>query len=86
MSYDVSKNFTVFVGFTNLYTNCFGGSKEPWNVAGACGYGTVGGGSTGDVGNQYNPGAVIQPYTNTPYTPVFSSTPFNMGIGATLKL
>ncbi len=30
-------------------------------------------GGAGDIGNQYNPGAVVQPYLNTPYLPSFGS-------------
>jgi hypothetical protein len=88
MSYDVSKNFQIVVGFANVITECFGGSKEPWNVKGACSYTAPFDYFSGvaDVGNQYNPGAVIQPFTNTPYQPNFASAPFGFGIGARIKL
>jgi hypothetical protein len=58
----------------------------PFSVAGVCGYGVVAGGSAGDVGNQYNPGAAIQPYMNTPYEPTFAGTPFSVYVNARIHL
>ena len=52
----------------------------------ACGYTVVGGGSTGDVGNTYNPGAALQPYVNTPYEPTFPGLPFSMYFNAKIKI
>jgi outer membrane receptor protein involved in Fe transport len=86
VSYDVSKNLTLTANAANLFTTCFGSTKEPFNVAGACGYSVVAGGSTGDVGNQYNPGAAIQPYLNTPYEPTFAPNPFSIYVNAKFKM
>jgi hypothetical protein len=86
MSYDVTKNITIVANATNILTTCFGGTKTSWNVSGACGYGLVAGGSTGDIGNQYNPGAAIQPYLNTPYEPTFAPNPFSLYVNANIKL
>ena len=86
MTYDVSKNVTFVGNFTNLINSCFGGTKVAWAVSGACGYGVVGGGTAGDVGNMYNPGAVIQPYVNTPYEPFFTGLPFGMYFSAKIRI
>jgi len=88
MTYDVSRNFQVVAGLANVVTECFGGSKEPWNVKGACSYTAPFDYFSGvaDVGNQYDPGAVIQPFINTPYQPNFAPAPFGFGIGARIKL
>ncbi len=89
LSYELTKNITLVANATNLLNTCFGGSKVGFAVAGACSYGgTPGGGSSGDIGNQYNPGAAIQPYTNTPYLPAFGSitNPFSLYVNAQLKL
>ena len=83
---DVSKNVTFVGNFTNLVNSCFGGTKVAWAVSGACGYGVVGGGTAGDVGNMYNPGAVIQPYVNTPYEPFFTGLPFGMYFSAKIRI
>jgi hypothetical protein len=88
-TYEVSKNLTLVTNVTNLINECFGGTKVGFSVSGACGYsGTPGGGSSGDIGNQYNPGATIQPYTNTPYLPFFGSNtnPISVYVNAQLKL
>jgi hypothetical protein len=88
ISYDVSKNLQLVAAFANVVTDCFGGSKEPWDVKGACSYTPPFNASQGssDIGNQYNPGAVIQPYLNTPYLPNFAPAPFGFGISAKIKL
>ena len=86
MTYQLSQSVQLVANFANIYTACFGGSKEPWNVSGACTYGLVADGSTGDIGNQYNPGAAIQPYLNTPYLPTFNPTPFDVYVSARIKL
>ena len=85
-SYDVSKNVTLIANFTNIVTTCFGGTKTGFSVANACGYGVVGGGLTGDIGNLYNPGNAIQPYLNTPYEPFFSGFPFSMYLNAKIRM
>jgi hypothetical protein len=86
MTYDVSRSVSLVANVTNLINTCFGGTTVKWAVSGACGYGVVGGGITGDVGNLYNPGAVIQPYVNTPYEPTFSGFPFGVYLNAKIKL
>ncbi len=89
MTYDVSRNFQVVAGLANVVTECFGGSKEPWNVKGACSYTApfdYAFSGIADVGNQYDPGAVIQPFINTPYQPNFAPAPFGFGVGARIKL
>ncbi|MBD5656887.1 MAG: TonB-dependent receptor, partial [Candidatus Eremiobacteraeota bacterium] len=88
-TYDLSKNITLVASVTNLFGGCFGGTKVGFAVGGACSYGgLLGGDSTGDIGNSYNPGATIQPYTNTPYLPAFGANPFptNIYVSAQLKL
>jgi hypothetical protein len=70
LSYDVSKNFQIVANLTNIYSGCFGGSKEPWNVKGACYYQYPNDGLAPAVGNTYNPGKAIQPnglYAYSPY-------------------
>jgi hypothetical protein len=88
ISYDVSKNLQLVAAFANVVSDCFGGSQEPWNVKGACSYTPPSNAAQGssDIGNQYNPGAVIQPYLNTPYLPNFAPAPFGFGISAKIKL
>jgi len=86
MSYEASKNVTFVANFTNIVSTCFGGTKVKWAPSNVCGYSVVGGGSTGDVGNLYNPGAVIQPYVNTPYEPTFQGLPFGFFVNAKIKI
>jgi len=87
VSYDLSKKVTLVANVADLYATCFGGTKVPWSVSGVCGYGVVGGGSAGDIGNQFNPGATIQPYMNSPYLPEFASvSPLSIYVNARIKL
>jgi TonB dependent receptor/Carboxypeptidase regulatory-like domain len=87
-TYDVNKRIQLVANFANLYSSCFGGSKVPWAVSGACSYGSpVDGTGIAPVGNFYNPGDSIQPILNTPYGPTFGSTPpFNMYFEARIKI
>ncbi|HTW83780.1 MAG TPA: TonB-dependent receptor [Candidatus Sulfotelmatobacter sp.] len=90
-SYDVSPRVTLVGTFANIYTHCFGGSSVPWAVAGACGYGVVGGGAIQPIGNNYNPGDVIQPLLKYPYAPSFggfplTGFPFTMYFEARVKV
>jgi hypothetical protein len=85
-SYDISKNVTLIANFTNIVNSCFGGTKVGFGVSGACGYGVVGGGLTGDIGNLYNPGNAIQQYVNTPYEPFFAGLPFSVYLNARIKI
>jgi hypothetical protein len=87
-TYDVSKRITLVANVANLWSSCFGGSKVPWAVSGACSYGSpVDGTGITPVGNFYNPGASIQPILNTPYGPSFGAAPpLNVYFEARLKL
>ena len=86
LSYQVSAKTTLIANFTNIVNSCFGGTKTGFTLSSACGYGVVGGGTAGDVGNAYNPGAHIQPYLNTPYEPTFQLYPFNFFVSAQFKV
>jgi len=91
ISYDLSKRITLVGNFANLFTSCFGGTKVPFAVGGACGYGTQNDGSYIPVGNAFNPGNTIQPALATPYFPGFGSYPqagfpFSMFFEARIKI
>ncbi len=87
-TYDISKRVTLVANFANLAATCFGGSKVPWAVSGACAYGSpVFGSGLPPIGNFYNPGDNLQPILGTPYGPGFGAAPpFNMYIEARLKI
>jgi hypothetical protein len=87
-SYDVSKRVTLVANFANIINRCFGGTKVPFSVQGACSYGTTAGAGAGPqpIGNMYNPGNAIQPMLQTPYYPYFSGMPFNMYFEARIKI
>jgi TonB dependent receptor/Carboxypeptidase regulatory-like domain len=87
-TYDVSKRIQLVANFANLWSSCFGGSKVPWSVAGACSYGApVYASGIAPIGNFYNPGNALQPILNTPYGPSFGSAPpFNMFVEARIKV
>jgi hypothetical protein len=86
LEYDFSSRISLVANFNNLVNTCFGGSKLPWNVQGACSYGVIADGYGADVGNTYNPGAAIQPDINTPYAPVFSTYPFSLSVTAKIRI
>jgi hypothetical protein len=86
LSYEVSKNFTLTANVANIVSTCFGGSKVPWAVSGACGYTVAGDGLEGAAGNVYNPGEVVQPVLKNAYNPVFSQQPFNLFISGNFKI
>ena len=86
LNYDVSKNFSLTANLSNLVNTCFGGSKVPWAVAGACSYGVDYVGQSGDIGNTYNPGDAIQPQAQHAYAPVFNEQPFGVYVTGNLKL
>jgi hypothetical protein len=86
MTYDVSSRVSLVVNLTNIVNECFGGTKTGFTVKGACSYGVVAAGATGDAGNTYNPGTPIQPYVNTPYEPTFSLAPFGVYVSARIKI
>ncbi len=87
-SYDVTKRLSLVGNFANIINTCFGGSKEPWNVSGACAYGNIYGAGSGPLayGNNYNPGWALQPFLATPYDPGFAGFPFQFYLEARLKL
>jgi len=87
VTYEASKNTTLVANMSNILTTCFGGTKVAWSVPGACTYGVIAYGTLGDIGNLYNPGQVLQPYSRRPYLPSFLSTfPFNVQLNAKIKL
>jgi hypothetical protein len=91
LSYDVSKRIQLVGNFANIFTSCFGGSKVPFSVGGACGYTGQPGGAFFALGNAFNPGNAIQPGLEFPYYPMFGSfpftgTPFQMGFEARIKI
>jgi hypothetical protein len=86
LSYDITPRVSLVVNVVNILNECFGGSKTGFTVPGACGYGIVGAGTSGDIGNLYNPGQAIQPYVNTPYDPTFASIPFGVFVSARVKI
>ena len=86
MQYDFSKKFSLVANFSNIVNACFGGTKTGFTHPGACGYGVIGAGTGGDVGNTYNPGAAIQPYINSPYLPFFAGYPFSVTVSAKLHI
>jgi hypothetical protein len=86
LTYDISKRVSIVANLANLVNTCFGGSKPGFTVKGACTYGVVAGGQSGDAGNTYNPGNPIQPYVSTPYEPAFATSPFNAYVSLRVKL
>jgi outer membrane receptor protein involved in Fe transport len=87
-TYDISKRITLVANFTNLVNTCFGGSKVPFSIAGACNYMALAGAGAGPepIGNMYNPGMAIQPFLTSPYYPTFSANPFQMYFEARIKV
>jgi hypothetical protein len=85
LSYEISKSVTLLANVSNIVNSCFGGTKVGFAVGNACAYGS-GSVGTGDIGNVYNPGAVIQPYENTPYLPAFTQVPMNIYVSAKIKI
>ena len=87
LSYDVSKRVSITANLANIVNRCFGGSKTGFTVTGACTYALVANGSSGDVGNLYNPGSAVQPYVNTPYEPTWTNiNPFGIYVNARVKI
>ncbi len=88
VSYDLSRRVSLVGNLTNIVNTCFGGSKVPFAVAGACGYGALSGAGSGPqpYGNVYNPGNVLQPFLSAPYEPSFTRFPLNLYLRARLKL
>jgi hypothetical protein len=91
LSYEATKNFSLTANLANVVNTCFGGSKETWNVKGACAYTYSNSGLTGAIGNAYNPagspgGQSIQPFGQYAYTPYWPQQPFNAYVTANFKL
>lgn len=100
LSYDVSPRVSAVLTLANLYDGCFGGTKGPWsNTPGVkdswvCGYGggyswiqsAYGIGAGTPIGNNYNPGATIQPIEQGAYYPGISHLPFNAYLDFKIKL
>jgi hypothetical protein len=86
LSYEATKNFTLTANFANIVNTCFGGSKEPFTVPGACGYSVSAFGFEGATGNVYNPGNVIQPALAKAYNPVYSNQPFNVFVSGNFRI
>jgi len=86
LSYQASRSTTLVANLTNIVNYCFGGTKTGFTVPGACSYSVIGGGTGGDVGNDYNPGAIIQPYVNVPYAPLFAQYPFGFFLSAKVRM
>ncbi len=83
ISYDLSKRVSLVGTFANIYTACFGGSKVPWAIGGACGYSPN---NLLPIANNLNPGDATQPIVKNFYNPYFNTFPFNMYVEARVKL
>jgi hypothetical protein len=88
ITYDLNKRITLVGNFANIINRCWGGTHVATAVNHACNYEATYGAGSGPqpIGNQYNPGAVLQPFLATPYDPVFPSYPFNMYFEARIKI
>jgi hypothetical protein len=86
VAYEVAKNVTLTANLANIVNTCFGGTKVPWAVSGACSYGLTNEGITGGVGNVYNPGQAIQPSGAYSYGPIFNQQPFGIFVDANIKM
>ena len=91
ITYDVTKRLTLVASLVNVYQNCFGGTKVPWAVKGACGYTEPILGEEAPIGNIYNNGYVIQPALSQEYVPTFGSAsgagfPFQAYFEARLRI
>ncbi len=88
ISYDVNKRITLVGNFANIVNRCWGGTKVPFSVNHACNYTATYGAGSGPqpIGNQYNPGNVIQPFLRSPYDPTFPGYPFSMYFEARIKI
>jgi hypothetical protein len=88
VTYDINKRVTLVANFANIVNHCFGGTPVPWAVNNACGYELQPGITFGPmvVGNVYNPGDNVQPFSRSPYFPTFPGFPFNMYFEARIKL
>jgi hypothetical protein len=81
-SYDATKNVGFTVVVSNIFDQCFGGTKAAWTGGSnphVCSY------ESGEVsrlyaptGNVYNPGAKFEPFAQDPYFPYLG--PYTMGV------
>jgi hypothetical protein len=86
LSYDVSPRVTVEATLANIYSSCFGGTREPWLIGvHQCGYDVIQGHLI-PVGNIYNPGDTIQRLVQYPYGNLFTTSPFNAFLSVNVKL
>ncbi len=73
LSYDIAKRVTLRATLVNVFDQCFGGTRTPWNNQGpkvGCWYS-----SGGYAGNFFNPGNSFQGSAQQyPYAPVFGNT------------
>ena len=88
ITYDVNKRITLVGNFANIINRCWGGTHVATAINHACNYVATYGAGSGPqpIGNQYNPGAALQPFLSTPYDPIFPSYPFNMFFEARIKI
>ena len=86
ITYDINKRVTLVGNFANIINRCFGGTATPFAIGAACNYTIISPSGLAPVGNNFNPGAVIQPYLRSPYNPTFPGNPFNMYLEARFKL
>jgi hypothetical protein len=97
LSYDLTKSVTLTANLSNVVNTCFGGSKVPWKVSGACIYGVDGAGDQADeaigspgisgaIGNAFNPGDAIQPGMRYAYAPFWIQQPLGVYVNANVKL
>jgi hypothetical protein len=86
ITYDVNKRLTLVGNLANIINKCFGGTTTGFTVNNACSYGIISPSGLAPVGNVYNPGFAIQPYLARPYSPFFSTFPFNVYFEARMKL
>lgn len=92
VTYEVSPRITGVLTLANLYDGCFGGTKGAWtNVPGVkkswiCGYGSGYLWAQPPIGNNFNPGASVQPWQANSYYPGISHLPFNAYLDFKIKL
>ena len=84
--YEATRRLTFVASFVNVYQDCFGGTKVPWSVAGACGYTEPIIGEASPIGNNYVAGDAIQPILKSEYMPTYQIFPFQAYFEARLKI
>jgi hypothetical protein len=87
VAYDITPRVSLVANLANIINRCFGGSRTGFTVNGACSYQVLAGGTSGAVGNAYNPGSPVQPYAALPYSPSWTNiTPFGLYVSARVKI